>query len=264
MIFKIIKDWFRGTNKLERFWLLAKIEFKLRYYENKLGLLWALAKPIFDIIIYYIAFEVIMDRGMNNFVSYLFLGLVLWNFFVESTSGTVALLSTKKYLYEYTNMNKIEIYISVLGSGLIGMFFNLGMFFIYFLVFENGSYITWHSIFFIPIVLNLFILSLGWSLILSSFYIIAKDINQVWHIITSLGFWLSPLLFKVSDYRHKLPGFDYFNPISSIVINARNTILYHRLPEWDLFAWGFIYSLFFLMVGIYLLNKLGAKAAEKL
>ena len=44
------------SNRLERIWLLAKIEFKLRYYENKLGLLWALIKPLLQMAIYYVAF----------------------------------------------------------------------------------------------------------------------------------------------------------------------------------------------------------------
>jgi len=111
MTLKIITDWFKGTNKLERFWLLAKIEFKLRYYENKLGLVWALAKPLSDLLIFWLAFEVIMHTGIPHFVSFFFIAIVLWNFFVESTSGTINILATKKYLYEYTNMNKIEIYI---------------------------------------------------------------------------------------------------------------------------------------------------------
>ena len=50
MVLKILNDWFKRSNKAERLWLLAKIEFKLRYYENKLGLLWALIKPLMDMI----------------------------------------------------------------------------------------------------------------------------------------------------------------------------------------------------------------------
>lgn len=265
MISKILNDWFTGTNKLERFWLLSKIEFKLRYYENTLGLLWALVKPISDIIIFYIAFEVIMKQGVPQFVSFLFLGLILWNFFVESSTGTIALLATKKYLYEYTNMNKIEIYISVIGSNLIGFGFNLCMFFFYFLTLEKGeTYISWHAVMLLPITLNLVMLSLAFSFILSTLYIIAKDIQQVWNIIVGLGFWVSPILYRVEVFRDSLPGLDYVNPISGIVINARNVVMYHRLPEWDLFFWGFLYASFFLLTGFYLLNKLGSKAAEKL
>ncbi len=264
MLLKIIGDWFNRTNKMERFWLLAKIEFKLRYYENKLGLIWALIKPVSEIIIYYIAFEVIMKSGIPNFVSFLFIALILWNFFLESTAGTISILATKKYLYEYTNMNKIEIYLSVIGSNMIGLFFNLSMFFIYLLVFESGAYISWHSIFLLPIIVNLIILCLGFSLILSCLFIIAKDISQIWGIITALGFWVSPILFKLDVFRKSLPGLDYANPFSNIIINTRNVVLYHKLPEFNLFIWGFVYSSFFLLVGIFLLNKLGNKAAEKL
>jgi ABC-type polysaccharide/polyol phosphate export permease len=264
MIFKILKTWFSGTNKLERFYLLAKIEFKLRYYENKLGLIWALVKPVSEIVIYYVAFKIIMKTGIPNFVSFLFIALVLWNFFVESSSGTIQILATKKYLYEYTNMNKIEIYLSVIGSNLIGLFFNLFMFFLFYIFFEKGTSVSWHVILLIPIILNLTILSLGFSLILSNIYIIAKDIQQIWMIIIGLGFWISPILFKLDTFRAALPGLDYLNPISSIIINARNVVLYNRLPEWDLFIWGFIYSIFFLLIGTYFLNKLGSKAAEKL
>jgi ABC-type polysaccharide/polyol phosphate export permease len=270
MVFKVLRDWFGGTNKLERFWLLAKIEYKLRYYENVLGLIWALVKPISDIIIYYIAFEIILKMGVPQFISFLFIGIILWTFFVESSSGTIQILATKKYLYEYTNMNKIEIYLAAIGSNLIGLFFNLCMFFIYFLLFEKqddahvAAHLSWHCVFLIPVILNLVILSLGFSLILSSLYIFAKDITQIWMIIINLFFWISPIMFKPELVESRLPAIRYINPISSIVINARNVVMYHHLPDWRLMAWGFIYATFFLLVGIYLLNTLGSKAAEKL
>jgi ABC-2 type transport system permease protein len=265
MLFKVLRDWIKGTNKLERFWLLAKIEFKLRYYENILGLVWALIKPISDIVVYYVAFEVIMKAGTPQFVSFLFLGLILWNTFLESTTGTIQLLSTKKYLYEYTNMNKIEIYLSVIGSNLIGLFFNFCMFSIYYLVFEKGeTHLTWHWVFMVPIILNLTILSLAFSMILSNLYILIKDISQIWVIVSGLAFWISPILFNPTIFKANLEKVEYINPFSSIVINARHVIMDHTRPEWKLFIWGFVYSAFLLLIGFYLLNKIGSKAAEKL
>src|SRR6266496_5120983 len=136
MILKVVNDWFKRSNKIERLWLLAKIEFKLRYYENKLGLLWALIKPLLDIAIYYIVFQTILKQNIPAFASYLFIGLILWNFFVEYTTGTIQILSTKKYLYEYSNMNKLEIYVSTLFSNSIGFLFNLSMFFLFYHLFE--------------------------------------------------------------------------------------------------------------------------------
>src|ERR1700760_2507990 len=160
-------------HKMERLWLLARIEFKLRYYENKLGLFWALLKPIMDIVIYYIVFQIIIRQNIPAFASYLFIGLILWNFFVESTTGTIQILNTKKYLYEYSNMNKMEIYVSTLMSNSIGLFFNFVMFMLFYTFFEKESMgLSLLNFWIVPIFAILFVLSLGSSLILSNLYII--------------------------------------------------------------------------------------------
>ncbi|MBN8862744.1 MAG: ABC transporter permease [Sphingobacteriales bacterium] len=265
MTLRVVKDWIRQSNKLERIWLLAKIEFKLRYYENKLGLLWALIKPISDMFIFYIAFELILKQGIPNFVSFLFIALIQWNFFVESTAGTVQILQSKKYLYEYTNMNKIEIYLSTILANCIGFFFNLLFFLIFYQFIDKDTPgLTWNALLFIPIFLNLLVFALGFSIILSSVYIVAKDIAQIWTVVIGVGFWISPILFKLETFRETLPGVDYINPISGIIINARNVLLYQKLPEWDLFLFDWIYAAFVLLTAIILLNRLGRKAAEKL
>lgn len=261
----VLKDWVFRSNKTERLWLLAKIEFKLRYYENKLGLLWALIKPIMDIVIYYIVFKVVMKSDIPAFASFLFIGLILWNFFVESTAGTIQILSVKKYLYEYSNMNKLEIYVSTLLANSIGLFFNLLMFLVFYNLIEsesNGFFIT--SLWIIPLYINLFILSLGVSLILSNIYIIAKDITQVWQVTVTFLFFLSPILYKLQVFKEALPSLEYANPAAGIVINARHVMMEGKNPDMSLFVWDFGYAIFLLLLGIIILNKLGSKAAEKL
>ncbi|NCU06228.1 MAG: ABC transporter permease [Chitinophagaceae bacterium] len=265
MVLKIVRDWFYGSNKLERLWLLAKIEFKLRYYENKLGLLWALLKPIMDICIYYVVFKLILKSDVPAFASYLFIGLIIWNFFVESTSGTIQILNTKKYLYEYSNMNKLEIYISTLFSNSIGFFFNFVMFILFYSFLEKESLgLSIHMLWSIPLFINLFILSLGISLILSNIYIIAKDISQIWQVFTSFLFFLSPIFYSLKVFKEALPSFDYGNPIAGIIINARRVLMEQQHPNYELLIWDFIYAIFLLFLGLIALNKLGSKAAEKL
>ncbi|ULQ56467.1 ABC transporter permease [Flavihumibacter rivuli] len=265
MILKVANEWLRGSNKMERLWLLAKIEFKLRYYENKLGLFWALLKPIMDICIYYIVFKIILKSDIPAFASFLFIGLILWNFFVESTSGTIQILSVKKYLYEYSNMNKIEIYLSTLISNSIGLFFNFLMFCMFYAFLEKESIgLSIHNLWIIPLYINLFILSLGVSLILSNIYIIAKDISQIWAVFISFLFFLSPILYNLKTFKEALPSFDYVNPVAGIIINARHVMMEGKNPDFALMAWDFGYAIFLLLLGISILNKLGSKASEKL
>lgn len=265
MLLRIVNDWFVRSNKLERLWLLAKIEFKLRYYENKLGLFWALLKPIMDICIYYIVFQVILQQNIPAFASWLFIGLILWNFFLESTTGTIQILNTKKYLYEYSNMNKIEIYTSTLLSNTIGFFFNLIMFLIFYNFFESQSIgLSIYNLWIIPLFILLYILSLAVSLILSTLYIIAKDITQIWQVFTTFLFFLSPIIYKLSTFKEALPSFEYANPIAGIIINARYVMMEGRHPDFELLIFDLAYASFLLLMGFVLLNKLGSKAAEKL
>ena len=265
MILRILNDWLRRSNKIERIWLLAKIEFKLRYYENKLGLLWALIKPLMDIVIYYVVFQIILKQNIPAFASYLFIGLILWNFFVESTTGTIQILSTKKYLYEYSNMNKLEIYISTLLSTSIGFFFNFIMFLLFYNFLERESTgLSIQNFWIIALFVNLFILSLGTSLVLSTIYIVAKDISQIWMVFISFLFFLSPIFYKLSTFQHALPRFDYGNPIAGIMINARRVMMEHTRPNFLLLGFDYLYAIITLAIGLIFLNKLVSRAAEKL
>ncbi|MFK7934051.1 MAG: hypothetical protein AB8G22_11130, partial [Saprospiraceae bacterium] len=45
-----------ANNRLERIWILAKVDFKKRYYHSSLGLVWALLNPIFQLSVYYTVF----------------------------------------------------------------------------------------------------------------------------------------------------------------------------------------------------------------
>ena len=83
-------------------------------------------------------------------------------------------------------------------------------------------------------------------------------------VFVNLLFFISPIFYKLDVFRASLPGIDYVNPISGLIINARKVMLNNEPPEWDLYMFNFGYALFFLLFGLVLLNKLGSKAAEKL
>lgn len=265
MIIKVVNDWTVRSNKLERLWLLAKIEFKLRYYENRLGLLWALIKPLFDVLIYYVVFKLILNNNVPAFASFLFIGLIFWIFFVESTTGTIQILHAKKYLYEYSNMDKLEIYVSTLLSNSIGFFFNFVMFLLFYSFLEPDSIgLSVYNLWIFVLFINLFILSLAISLILSCIYIFAKDISQIWQVFMSMLFFLSPILYNLSTFKKALPSFDYVNPIAGLIINARYVMLEERNPDFKLMIFDMVYAVVLLIAGLFILNKVGSKAAEKL
>src|SRR5262252_6752752 len=75
---------------------LVVTDFKLRYQGSALGYLWSLLRPLFLFAILYTVFGYYLKIGnsIEHFPLYLLLGIVLWGFFVESTTqGLTAIVS---------------------------------------------------------------------------------------------------------------------------------------------------------------------------
>ena len=243
----------KKSNRLERIWLLAKIEFKLRYYENKLGLLWALIKPLVQMAIYYVAFAIILQVSVPNYAVYLFIGLIVWGVFTESTSGMIVVLKTKKYLYEYSNMSKLDIYISSQLSIIIGFMFNLVVFVI--ALYIDGMSLGINTLWFPLVFLNLFLFSIGTSMILSNLFLIAKDIKQIWGLVIMFLFWISPLLYHYERIAETLPILNYMNPLAGIIINFRQTLMYNLPPDLKLLALNFVHGIVVVLIGMIMVKK---------
>lgn len=255
-----VYKWLFESNRYERIILLAGIDFKLMYYGNKLGLLWALINPISQIAVYYLVFEVLMNGGIENFPIYVFSGLFVWMFFTQVTGRSVSILRSKKQFYEHTDMNKIEIYLAqILGSS-IGFLFNFIIFLITALFYN--IYPSFEYLYFIFIYINLFILSLGVSLILSNLFLLFEDINQIWSIAVRFGFFLSPILFRGNLFQEKLPILNYLNPFSGIINNTRAILLDHSSPDWGMMLFDYGYALLILLLGVTLLNRFSLRASE--
>ncbi|MEP2773876.1 MAG: ABC transporter permease [Fulvivirga sp.] len=256
---KII-NWLYEGNRMERIWLLSQIEFKLRYYGNKLGLIWALLNPIAKISMFYVMFVHLMGVRMDNFVLYLFSGFVIWIFFTDVTNRSIIILKAKQSLYENTNMDKVEIYISLIVSCTIGLIFNLSIYIVLSMI--SGLFPTWHYIYFILIYINLTLLSLGIAMILSNLFLLFKDVSQLWNIATTVLFFLSPILFRGELVAEKLPIIIYLNPLAGIINNTRAILMEQQVLDWGMLGYNYAYALVLVFIGIYMLKVIAPKSSE--
>jgi len=71
---------------------LVRTDFKLRYQGSVLGYTWSLLRPLLLFSILYLVFIKFLkvNYGVPHSAVYLLLGIVLWNFFLEVTSGSLS------------------------------------------------------------------------------------------------------------------------------------------------------------------------------
>lgn len=241
------------NNRLERIWKIAQVDFKKRYYNTKIGLLWALLNPLFRLFVYYFVFTWLGRQRGENFGIYLFGGILLWAAFTESAGGGMRILTKKKYLIENIQFDKRDLFLSNTCAVFIGFFFNI---FAYIIISLLTGIPIFSQIVYVPILfLNLFILGMGVGMILGFINIYLKDIVHLWKMLTMLGFWSAPIIFPLENFVGKLETLLYLNPVSGIIINFRNCVLYNKPIEIDFLVWDFVYAVLLFIIGQYLIKR---------
>jgi len=250
------------NNRFERIWLLAKIDFKKRYYDQGLGILWALINPLFKLLVYYFAFTYIMTSRIPSFALYLFSGIIAWAFFGQATKKGINLLKNKKYLIESIQFEQLDLFISASLSVFFAFLFNLAAYFVIHFLYQVPISLT---ILYLPIlVINMFVLVLGISILLATINIYLRDITHLWDMVLLAGFWLTPIIYQKELILDNYYFLAYINPMFGIIVNLRETVLYGRPPLYDLFFYNIILAIILMVIGVFVYKKFAHKAVEKL
>lgn len=250
------------NNRLERIWALAKVDFKKRYYDNALGMVWALLNPILRLAVYTLAFAFIRNSPFENFHIYLFSALLCWMFFSELTNKSIKALKSKRYLLENVQFNWLDIFYSLTISTVLGFLFNLVAYFVMAII--SGVYPTLYAFWLPVLVLNVCITGLGFSLILAGSSIYLKDIEHLWGICILAGFWTAPIFFMLEDIQKSYPILLYIHPVTPIMINLRNATFYHQPLDMEFFVWGWLYAILVLIIGFIFFQKSRPYALERM
>lgn len=261
-LFKPLLEILPENNRLERIWLIAKVDFNKRYNENGLGLLWALINPLFRLLLFYVVFVVFFEYDIPNFHLYFFSGLIIWLFFVESTKKSLNILGSKKYIYENIRINKVDLFIGSCLAVSIGFLFNFCAYIA--ITYITGVHLTLYALFFPLLFINLFIVVLGINLMLSTINIYVKDVNNFWDLVVFAGFWISPILLRGDKIVEYIPVLPYINPVHGLINNFRAVMFEGTSPDWYWFAYNFLTALVLLVISYYFFKKYSTKSTEKL
>jgi ABC-2 type transport system permease protein len=204
---------------------LASTDFKLRYFGSALGYLWTLVRPVLFFGVLYVVFTRVFKAGAQvpHYPVYLLTSIILWTFFLETTSNAVQSLLTREGLLRKMRFPRLVIPLAVALTGL----FNLGMNFIAVLAFAlaTGVYpkLTWLEM---PLlVLLLTALGVGLGMLLSTLFVRFRDIQPIWEVISQILFYGSPIIYTASKYPAGVSHIAMCSPIAAILTQMRNAFI---------------------------------------
>ena len=152
-------------------------------------------------------------------------GVIFWNFFIEATTqGSLAVVS-RGDLIRKISIPRYLLVISSSVSALINLGLSLVVLFVFALISGIMPDIQWLLI--IPLVIEMFALTLGISFLLSTLYVKFRDISYIWEVFLQVGFYASAIIFPLSSVPIKYHAILFLNPIVQIIQDARYIIATH-------------------------------------
>lgn len=220
----------RSDFNWEIIWLMSKTDLKLRYNGSILGFLWSLLKPLSLFVVLNTVFTYLFKSATPFYSLQLFVGLTLWNFFVEGTQGGISSLVARAGLLTKQPVPKWAIILSSSLTGFFSFSFQLVILIVFFGII--GVTPSWGAIgLFIALILLEYIFIIAIDLILAPIYVRLRDIIQVWEVVLIAGFYLVPVIYPLHLVPPTMQNWIMLNPLARIIEMSKESLIFGTFPD---------------------------------
>lgn len=241
-------------------WQMTKREVVGRYRGSIFGLLWSFFNPVLMLAIYTFVFSVVFkarwgggSESKFEFALTLFAGLIVYNLFAECINRAPSLVVTNVNYVKKVVFPLEILPLVTLGAALFHCFVSLTVLMVFYAL--VNAFINW-TVIFVPLVLiPLLLITLGISWFLASLGVFLRDVVQTVGLLTSVLMFLSPIFYPVAALPEKYRVFLYMNPLTFIIEQMRNVLIWGEIPSWT--------GLSAMMAGSILIAVLGAVWFQK-
>ena len=216
-----------------------------RYKGSAMGLAWSFITPLFMLAIYTFVFSVVFqarwgtsEESKTQFAVVLFAGLIVHTLFSDVINRAPQLvLGNVNYVKKVVFPLEILPVVQLLSATFHALV-SVAVLIAAQLVFQGSLPIT---ALLLPVVLLPFLLlTLGLAWCLASLGVFVRDVGQTINLVTSVMLFMSPVFFPVQSLPPALQPWMHLNPLTFVIEQVREVVVWGRLPDWQGLA---VYSL---------------------
>lgn len=210
--------------------------------DRYLGNLWLVLDPLFQVSVYALIFGLILqvDRGMNNFIGFLVIGVIYFNIFSQGITGGSNLIQKSRALITSFRFPRAAIPVSSTIRSFIDNLIPCLLAIIVAVAFQLDEPFHWTIIFVIPLYFLAHVFTLGTIFIGARLTAFVPDLQSVISLLSRGLFFLSGIFFDVSrfDTSPFLQKFVEANPIYQFLMAIRSCVLDGAIPS--AWTWGYL------------------------
>jgi ABC-2 type transport system permease protein len=181
----------------ELVWLLSRREVRARYKDSSLGMVWSLARPLAQLVVYYFAIGKVLgvSRAIPSFAIFVFVGLMGWTLLIEVVQkGTSSILSNAG-LVKKVKLPREVFPLSAGGSAMFMFVVQCAILVVAVVAF--GEIPAWSGLGYAAIgIAVIIILSYAFALLLAGLNVYFRDIEHLVEVAFVVLFWASPIVYS--------------------------------------------------------------------
>lgn len=240
------------SNYLELLSQFISSDFKLRYKNSYLGIIWIILKPLAMFGIIYLIWSNIFKMD-ESYKMGLLLGIIIMNTFNEAVlNGLTSLIGKAGVILKIRFPREIVVF-SAVTIAFIDFMFNMVVFAI-FSIFTPIHVTFLGFVLFLLCIVSIFLLTLGLGQFFSIVYIKLRDIHNLMIVILQLIFWMTPVYYTLAMLPERLQRYIKLNPLTLIVTYARKGLINgNEVRQEDFLQMGIVLLICF---GVFVLGNM--------
>ncbi|MDP5107595.1 MAG: ABC transporter permease [Candidatus Nanopelagicales bacterium] len=204
--------------KFGAFRILVYRDLQIRYAGTWLGYLWTLLDPLAMSAIYWFVFSYIIGAksiGEQPYILFLLTGILSWTWFNGAVTDSARSLVVESKMVRSISIPRYLWIIKSIGAKGTEFIFALPILVVVAIIFNAQPSI---QLLYIPFaVLIQFLLLSGIGLILAPLTVLARDTSNILRILLRMMFYLTPIIYGISDIPERFQVLSYFNPMTGII-----------------------------------------------
>lgn len=216
--------------------VMGMVDFKARYTDAALGYVWSLVKPLAYFGVLWLVFAHLLrtENQTEDFTLFLLIGILLFLFFIDSVTQMLPSIVEDGPTLRRLAFDPILIPLSTSVAAGITFCVNLLAFVFFAAIQQIEPRIEWLLV--VPLLLELYLFTIGLGLLLSALYVRFRDISQVWELAASLLFFACAIFYPVGilpDWAQKVA---FLNPFVQVMQDIRHAMLGGSSGPYDVSA----------------------------
>lgn len=239
----------------------VKKEIRGKYKGSFLGVLWSFLNPLLMVLVYALVFSVILKQDIPNYVIFLIVGVIPWNFFTTVIMQGTNCIWINGGIIKKVYFPREILPVSVVLAGLVNFLISCVIIFIF--VLFSGIGFSIHLVWLPLIAILQTLFSLGLLFILSAVDVYVRDVEYLMNFLISLLFYATPIVYTVDLFPESVRWILYLNPMTHFIDAYRSIFYYQTAPSLMSILYISLFAVFFLVFGYMIFRKLEKGFAEE-